>query len=121
MAKRILVVEDEKQLSGVLFLKLTNAGFDVTVADNGTIALDLLRKNFYDLVTLDLIMPGLNGFDVLEGLKKQNIKFPVVMLSNLNQSEDVQKAKELGAVDFILKSNTPIHEIVERIKALLEK
>jgi DNA-binding response OmpR family regulator len=117
--KRILLAEDEKPLSKVMTLKLTNTGFDVTPAYNGEDALKLALEGDFDLILLDLVMPKLGGFEVLEELKKQGNKTRVLVLSNLSQTEDVQKAKALGAIDFFIKSNVPIASIVEYIKNLL--
>ena len=114
--KRILIAEDEKPLSHALELKLTFSGYDVTVVNNGDDALTTLAKDTFDLILLDIVMPGKNGFEVLEELKKKGNKIPVIMLSNLSQEEDVSKAKQLGAVDFFIKSDTPLAEIVAMVK-----
>lgn len=117
--KRILIAEDEKALSHALELKLSFSGFDVTVVNNGEDALATLAKDTFDLVLLDIVMPGKNGFEVLEELKKNQNKTPVIMLSNLSQEEDIEKAKSLGAVDFFIKSDTPLAEIVTMVNKRL--
>jgi DNA-binding response OmpR family regulator len=118
--KRILLAEDERPLSKVMTLKLTNAGFDVTPAYNGDDALKMALEGKFDLILLDLVMPKLGGFEVLEGLKAKGSNTKVLVLSNLSQTEDVQKAKSLGAIDFFIKSNVPIATIVDYIKNLLK-
>ncbi len=119
---KVLIVEDEKPMAHALELKLTKAGFEPTIAENGQIALDLLQSGHYDLLLLDIIMPIMNGFSVLEYLKKESkIKMPIIMTTNLGQDEDCKKALELGATDYIVKSNTPIAQIVDRIKEILGK
>ena len=119
-SKKILIAEDEKPLAQVLTLKLERSGFDVRVAVNGQEALDVLAKEKFDLVLLDLVMPKVDGFGVLKELKKRGDATKVIVLSNLSQEEDAKKAKELGAQDFFIKSNTPIADIVEKVTALFE-
>ena len=114
--KRILIIEDEKPMARALELKLTHAGFEAHSASNGEEGLMLLEKENFDLVLLDLIMPKLNGFGVLEEMKKKGIKTPVMVQTNLSQAEDEKRAKEFGVKGFFIKSNTPIAEIIEQIK-----
>lgn len=113
---KILIAEDERAIAGALNLKLNHEGFDAKVAFNGKEALDLLQKEKFDLLILDLIMPQLDGFGVLSGIKDKGIKIPVIVASNLSQAEDIDKAEGLGAIDFFIKSDTPVSEIVEKIK-----
>lgn len=117
--KKILIIEDEKPIARALELKLSHSGYEATVANNGAEGLAYLAKNPVDLILLDVIMPTMDGFTVLETLKKKGNKTPVVMLSNLSQEEDEKRAKELGAKDFFIKSNTPLVEIVGFIKKFL--
>lgn len=116
----ILVAEDEKAYSRALVLKLQKNGFVVESATNGEEALELLSKQKFDLLILDLIMPKLNGFAVLEELKKLNNTVPVIVLSNLNQEEDVKKVKALGAKMSIEKSNTSISDIIKIVQDVLK-
>jgi DNA-binding response OmpR family regulator len=113
---KILIAEDERAIAGALNLKLNHEGFDSMVAFNGREAMDKLQAEKFDLLILDLIMPQLDGFGVLAELKEKGIKIPVIVASNLSQSEDINKAKEMGATDFFVKSDTPVAEIVEKIK-----
>lgn len=119
MAKKILIVEDERPISKALELKLSISGYDVKCAFDGIEAIELLKKNKYDLMLLDLMMPKKDGFTVLQEMKDNNIKVPVIVSSNLSQNEDFDKARELGAVDFFVKSNTPIVEVVNNIKKIV--
>lgn len=114
---KILIAEDEKAIAGALNLKLNHEGFDARVAFNGKDAIDLLQSEKFDLLILDLIMPQLDGFGVLSEIKEKGIKIPVIVASNLSQTEDISKAKEMGAVDFFIKSDTPVSEIVQKIKS----
>ncbi|MFA5022349.1 MAG: response regulator [Patescibacteria group bacterium] len=114
--KRILIAEDEKPLSRALELKLTSAGYQPKVANNGQEAIEFITKENFDLVVLDLIMPKVDGFGVLEEIKKAGKKIKIIVLSNLNQAGDSKRAKQLGALGYFVKSNTPIGEIVGFIK-----
>lgn len=114
--KKILILEDEKPLAHALELKLTHEGFDVVTTDNGEMAISLLEKEKFDLVLSDLIIPGIDGFGVLERVKSKKINVPVIVMTNLNQEEDRKRANDLGAVDFFVKSNSTLSEIVEGVK-----
>ena len=114
--KNILILEDEKPLAHALELKLTHEGFEVITTDNGEMGVSILEKETFDLVLSDLIIPGLDGFGVLERIKTKKIKAPVIVMTNLNQEEDKQRAYDLGAVDFFVKSNSTLSEIVEAVK-----
>lgn len=118
--KRILVVEDEKPIAKALELKLTHSGFDVTVAGDGENALEISLHRNFDLILLDLIMPKMDGFEVLTKLKERHSNIPIIVTSNLGQKEDMEKVKELGAIEYFVKSNTPIATIVNYIKNKLE-
>ena len=113
-------MEDEKPMARALELKLVHAGFDAKAVFNGEDGVLLMRKEHYDLALLDLVMPKIDGFKVLEILKNENIGIPVIVLSNLSQEGDERRAKELGAKDFFIKSNTPITTIVEHVTQFLK-
>lgn len=117
----ILIVEDDKFLSRALADGLVNAGFKVVVAYNGEEGLEKIVSEKPNIILLDIIMPKKNGFEMLEDMKLKNIGtgIPVFVLSNLGQDDDVKKGKELGAVDYIVKANLSIKNIVEKIKATL--
>jgi DNA-binding response OmpR family regulator len=114
---KILIADDNTAISMAFQLKLEHEGFDVKAVYNGKDAVDLLEKEKFDLLMLDLIMPELNGFGVLSALKEKGIKMPIIVDSELSQAEDLTKVKELGAMDFFVKSDMSIAEMVERIKA----
>ncbi|MBL1434250.1 response regulator [Candidatus Wolfebacteria bacterium] len=118
-AKRILIAEDERPLAKVLLLKLTKAGFEVVIVCNGEEALDKITTEKFDLILLDLVMPNISGFGVLTKMKELGNNTPVIVLSNLSQEGDEIKAKNLGAEDFFVKSNTPISEIVKHVQKTL--
>ncbi|HEY4499867.1 MAG TPA: response regulator, partial [Candidatus Paceibacterota bacterium] len=82
--------------------------------------IQILNKETFDLILLDLVMPKLDGFAVLQWLKGKGIKTPVIVTSNLSQDVDAKRSKELGAVDYFIKSDIPIAEVVERVKKVLK-
>jgi DNA-binding response OmpR family regulator len=114
--KRILITEDEKPLLHALQLKLEHEGFAVTVASDGQECLNLLAHEKFDVVLLDLIMPVLDGFQVLEQLQKTPPMPAIFVLSNLSQHEDEERVLQLGARKFFIKSDTPLTVIVEEVK-----
>jgi len=119
MAKKILIVDDEKPLANALELKLSHEGFAAKAVFNGVEALDTLKKESFDLVLLDLVMPEEDGFAVLEKMRGLKTKSIVIVSSNLSQEEDIAKAKALGATDYFIKSDTTLAEIVEKVKKYL--
>lgn len=115
-AKKILILEDDRSLVRALELKLVHEGFEVTSLLNGENVLPLVKKDHFSLIVCDLMMPGVDGFQVLQILKDNKIKIPVIILTNLSQLEDEKRVKELGAIDFLVKSDTPLSKIIEHIK-----
>lgn len=114
--KKILIVEDERSMSDALLFKLISAGFYAASVHNGAEALETLRREPYDLILLDLVMPKMDGFTLLEKMKEEGIDVPVAVFSNLSESEDQLKAKDLGVQDYFLKANTKIADVVEYIR-----
>lgn len=120
--KKILIAEDEKALARALSLKLQGAGYETEICSDGAEALTYLKKNKANvhLVLLDLMMPNMDGFAVLEGMKEAKISVPTVISSNLSQAEDIARAKKLGAIDFFVKSDTPLSEIIKKVKKYIK-
>lgn len=118
--QKILIADDEKAIAKALSLKLANAGFITEVAVNGLEAIEKIKAIKFDIIVLDLIMPEKDGFAVLEYLRDNKIKSPVLVASNLSQEGDLTRAKELGAVDYFIKSNVSLQEIVTNIKRILK-
>jgi DNA-binding response OmpR family regulator len=119
--KTILIAEDEKPYLRALTLKLEREGFKVKQAEDGEQAITILRKEKVDLVLLDLIMPKIDGFGVLAAMKEEKNTTPVIVLSNLGQADDEKKSKELGACDFLNKSNIQIIEVISKVQSIFSK
>ncbi len=121
MAK-ILLIEDDKFLRELIIQKLGREGYEVAEAPEGEAGLLKMKEEKPDLVLLDLILPGIDGFEVLSRVKKDpDLKsIPVIILSNLGQRDDVQKGIDLGAEDYLIKAHFTPGEIVEKIKITLE-
>jgi len=118
--KKVLVADDEKPLSKALQLKLEREGFLVSVANDGSEAIGFLEKDSFDILLLDLMMPKVDGFAVLQFMKDKKIKSPVIVLTNLSQEVDAARAKELGAVGCFVKSDTPITDVISQVKKILK-
>ncbi len=114
--KHILIVEDEVPMAEALDFKLKQAGFATTVANDGAVAIEAVRSTAFDLILLDLILPKVDGFGVLEEIRKRKIKAPVLILSNLSQQDDINRALGMGAKDFLVKTNIQISDFIERVK-----
>ena len=112
----VLIVEDERALSHALELKLQHEGFTVTVASNGKECLDAFRAQQFDIILLDLIMPLMDGFQLLKQLSKRPRMPAVFVMSSLSQHEDEARVLALGARKFFVKSNTPLTTIVDEVK-----
>jgi DNA-binding response OmpR family regulator len=119
--KKILIVEDERAYSRALELKLSKNGFEVESVQDGLSALSVLKEKKIDLLITDLIMPKMNGFELLEELSKNNIKIETIVLSNLTQEEDKKKAERWGVEIFLEKSNITISEIIETVSSIFKK
>lgn len=121
--KNILVAEDDALLAKVYLTALPKEGFKVALASDGDEFVDLLQKITPDLILLDLMMPKRDGFDLLQlmrGMDRMK-NIPVIVTTNLSQAEDKQKVLALGATEYIVKSNTPIYEIVAKVKKYLNQ
>ncbi|MFA6354857.1 MAG: response regulator [Candidatus Paceibacterota bacterium] len=115
-SKKILIIEDEKPLARALELKLIHEGFEVKSLPNGEGLLSLLGNDKFSLVVCDLVMPKVDGFQILQIFKEENINIPVIILTNLGQAEDEKRVRALGAKEFFIKSDTPLSKIVSYIK-----
>jgi len=120
--KKILVVEDDPMISSMYKTKFEADGFDVFIADNGVVGLELARKEKPDIIMLDVILPQLDGFSVLDQIKKdESIKnIPVIMLTNLGTEEDKKKGETMGALDYLVKASLTPGQVSEKIKKALK-
>jgi len=121
MKQKILIIEDDGFLASIYAQKLELEGFEVAFATNGEDGLKLAQKDKPDLILLDLLMPQMDGFEVLEKVKADpTIKdIKVLVLSNLGQKEDVDRCMKLGAVGYMIKAHSLPEETVKRIKEIL--
>ncbi len=121
--KTILLVEDDEVLLRALYLLFHEGDYTIASAGDGETALKMTERLNPDLVLLDLLMPKMNGFDYLKNMKSNNkIKnIPVIVLSNLGDKNDIEKAKDLGAEDYFIKSDTDLSALFEKVKQRLEK
>lgn len=121
--KKILIVDDDPLIARMYQKKLSQDGYDVEVAENGEAAINSIGKNMPDLIFLDVMMPKLNGVETLKAIKSdprvKNLK--VIFLTNLgDKPDDVEKAKELGALDYLVKSQISLKELSEKVKNILQ-
>lgn len=121
--QRILLVEDDSFLSNIYQTKFTKEGYQVSVAGDGEEALKAVKIKKPDIILLDVLLPKLDGFAVLEKLKKdtETKDIPVILLTNLGQRDDVDRGLQLGAADYLIKAHFKPSETVEKVKKVLER
>ncbi|MFA5961936.1 MAG: response regulator [Parcubacteria group bacterium] len=119
---KLLIAEDDQMLLEIYQKKFTDSGFEVFLAENGKIALSVAKKEKVDIVLTDSIMPEIDGFDLIKGLRSgdydANIK--IIMLSNIGEGDNRKKAIDLGANGFIPKSKFTPTELVGEVKKIIE-
>ncbi len=122
MAKTILIIEDDKFLRELIVKKLKEEGYQAVEAVDGEEALVKVKESLPDLILLDLILPGVDGFEVLRQIKQDSslAPIPVIILSNLGQREEVERGLKLGAIDYLIKAHFTPGEIIERVKNALK-
>jgi two-component system, OmpR family, alkaline phosphatase synthesis response regulator PhoP len=121
--KKVLLVEDDLALLKIYSNKLKLGGFDVSLATTGDEAVRKAQVELPKIILLDLILPGKDGFMVLEEIKKgvSTKKIPVIILSNLGQDSDIERGKKLGAVDYLVKSDVSLMDLVEKVKKYIQR
>jgi len=121
--KRILFIEDESALQKTFGDLLTQQGYEMISALDGEVGLRLAKEKKPDLILLDLILPKRHGLRVLEELKKdpETKEIPVIVLTNLEEMENIDKTLEAGADTYLVKANYQLEEVLEKIKTALEK
>lgn len=120
--KKILFIEDEPALQNALSETLKREGYEIVSALDGEIGLQMVTRDKPDLILLDLILPKTDGFEVLKKLKEnpETAHIPVIILSNLEGSRDVERALALGATTYLVKTNYKLEEVVEKIRRVLK-
>jgi len=116
--KKVLIVEDDSLLLKVMSESFLNENFEVATAENGLEVMDAVKKFSPDIILLDLIIPGIDGFAVLKQLKADDKtkNIPVVVTSNLGEQSDVKSTKALGADEYFIKSNVEMSKIIQYVK-----
>jgi len=123
MAKNILVIEDDDFFRELLRKKLSLNDFNVLEAVDGEDGIKAVKEKKPDLVILDLLLPNVDGFEVLSQVKIDSAvaSIPIIILSNLGQQEDIERGLKMGAIDYLVKSQFDINQVVDKIKNVLEK
>ena len=121
--KKILIIEDDEFLQGLEATKIKNSGYEVITALNGEDGMKRISDSKIDLVLLDLLLPNYDGFQILKKIREGELNkdIPVIVFSNLSEKSDINKANELGATKFMIKSNFSLEELVEYINKILIK
>lgn len=116
--KSILLVEDDEFLAELYATKLTLEGFKVSLAKDGEKGLKLVKEEKPDLILLDIILPKMDGFELLSAIKSDSAlkSIPVILLTNLSQKDEVKKGLDLGANDYLIKAHFMPSEVVKKIK-----
>jgi len=116
--KKILLIEDDPLLIDIYRTKLESAGFTVSIVSDGDKALEAVVSETPDAVLLDIVLPKVDGWDILKGIKDKDKKIKVVVLSNLGQKEEVEKGFALGAEKYLIKANFTPSDVVAEIEKL---
>lgn len=121
MSHKILIIEDDDFLRSLAVTKLEKEGFTVFMAPDGQEGLAMAQKETPDLLILDLMLPVMSGFDVLEQLKaaEETKAMKVIVFSNLGEESDIKKCLDMGANDYLVKANFTLDELVDKIKTLI--
>lgn len=116
--KKILLIEDEEIMVDILQRKLTKEGYDISVARNGEEGLKTMKEVKPDLILLDIIMPKMGGFEVMETMSKDSKlkKIPVIVISNSGQPVEINRVKKMGARDWLIKTEFDPQEVLEKVK-----
>ena len=118
--KKVLLVEDEQVLADVLDAKLKKAGYETTVSYDGEDGLAKIRAIKPDLILLDIVLPKINGYEILETMKAEGNTTPIIIISNSGQPVEIDRTKELGAVDFLVKTQFDPDELIDKVNNFLQ-
>jgi CheY-like chemotaxis protein len=119
MSYRVLIVEDEPAIARVLDLKLKQLGIETTVVNDGVLAIDTVQKEDFECILLDLILPGVDGFTILETIRAKSKDTKVIVMTNLGQSEDRARVESLGITAYYVKSEVSISQLADAVKQVL--
>jgi len=121
--KKLIIIEDEETLLNLLDKKLNQEGYSVDIARDGEEGLEKIRNNRPDLILLDIVMPKMGGFEVMEILRKDEElnTIPIIIISNSGQPVELDRAKELGVVDWLIKTDFDPQEVVDKVKKQFNK
>ncbi len=120
--KKILIIEDEGVMNKLLREEFKERGFEVEYATDGKQGLELIKNKKADVILLDIILPKMDGFEILEKLKEEKIKTsPIILLTNLSEIGDIQRALDLGAKTYLLKADYQLKEIADKVETILKK
>jgi len=117
--KKILIVEDDRDYLFILKTTFSQAGFSVAEAGNAEDGLAFLKKENPDLIILDILLPGMSGMDMAKKMKEEGIKTPIMFLTNVSDENEISKAFQITASDYVIKSDTRVEDVVLRAKSKL--
>lgn len=119
--KNVLIVEDDPFLAGLIVDQLSKVGIANHLVGNAEDALDYLAKNKPDIILLDILLPGMNGFVFLEGIRRKLalLHIPVIILSNLGQKNEIDRGVALGAIEYMIKAEYTLDQIIEKVQRIL--
>lgn len=120
--RKVLIIEDDNFLQGLEASKLKTDGYEVITASTGEEGLQKINEEGVNLILLDLILPKFDGFEILKKVKESEKlrKIPVIVFSNLSEDKDIDRAREMGVTDFMVKSNFTLDELVEHINKIFK-
>jgi len=119
---KVLIIEDDIYISEMYRIKFESEKFKTIITNNGVKILEIIEKEKPNIILLDIVMPVMDGFDVLKIIKnsKKHKNIPVVMLTNLSQKESIERGFELGAESYIVKSHFTPSEVVKKVRDILD-
>jgi DNA-binding response OmpR family regulator len=117
--KKVLIIEDEVAHLGVLRSKMESEGYSVETASDGASGFELIKSGDFDIILLDILLPKMNGFEVLEKMKEENITTPVIVVSNSGQPVEIDKAMNLGVRDYLVKAEFNPADVIGKIQKVL--
>ena len=119
--KTILIVEDDIFIRDIYQMKFSQVGFEVIIAEDGMVALEKMTEKIPDIILLDIMMPRMNGMEVLQKIKENEEwkKIPIIMLTNISEKENIPKGYDVSADEYLIKSHYAPSEVVEKVNSLL--